>query len=102
MTTSLTSRRAVGLMSGTAMDGIDAAYIETDGVRGIERGLALTVPYDGSFRADLRTFMLTDPPKGSGGGLEAQLTDLHAQAVHTLLDRMGKSTRDLDLVGFHG
>ena len=45
---------AVGLMSGTSMDGIDAALIETDGEAVVWRGPALTHPYDADFRRDLR------------------------------------------------
>ena len=45
--------RALGLMSGTSMDGIDAALIETDGVDIVRTGAALTRDYDPSFRARL-------------------------------------------------
>ncbi len=39
----------IGLMSGTSLDGIDAAYIKTDGVQVEEFGLGLTVPYEPAF-----------------------------------------------------
>ena len=45
--------RAIGLMSGTSMDGIDVALIETDGENLIERLACLTLPYDAPFRSDL-------------------------------------------------
>ena len=48
MTTSL------GLMSGTSLDGIDAALIRTDGHRRVETGAHLTVPYEAGFRQRLR------------------------------------------------
>ncbi len=35
--------RAIGLMSGTSMDGIDVALIETDGEDVVERGPAHTL-----------------------------------------------------------
>ena len=35
--------RAIGLMSGTSMDGVDAAYVETDGERIGRIGPALTL-----------------------------------------------------------
>ena len=44
--------RAIGLMSGTSMDGIDVALIETDGENAVQRGPAHTVAYDGEFRSD--------------------------------------------------
>ena len=36
---------AIGLMSGTSMDGVDAALIWTDGVSAVRTGAALTVPF---------------------------------------------------------
>ena len=38
--------RAIGLMSGTSLDGVDAAWLETDGERVAAFGPALTLPYD--------------------------------------------------------
>ena len=37
--------RALGLMSGTSMDGIDVALIETDGANACQRGPARSYPY---------------------------------------------------------
>ena len=47
-------RRAIGLMSGTSLDGIDIAMIETDGEAVVRRLAADTQPYDDRFRAQLR------------------------------------------------
>ena len=41
---------AVGLMSGTSMDGIDVALVKSDGETIAEVGPALTLAYDDSFR----------------------------------------------------
>ena len=51
---------ALGLMSGTSLDGIDAAILRTDGDRVLAVGAAATVPYDHAFRER--------PPGGAGGG----------------------------------
>ena len=45
--------RAIGLMSGTSMDGIDVALIETDGEDTVGRGPSQTIAYDPAFRGRL-------------------------------------------------
>ncbi len=75
-------------MSGTSLDGIDAAIIDTDGERVKSFGPALTVPYADDFRARLRK-----------GDAERELTLLHAEAVKKLLGDYGGA---VDVIGFHG
>ena len=38
--------RAIGLMSGTSLDGVDAAWLDTDGESVRAFGPTLTIPYD--------------------------------------------------------
>ena len=90
---------AVGLMSGTSLDGIDAALLRTDGRGHVEAGAWLTLPYPEDFRARLRA---TLGGKGDVAGVERELTDLHADAVRALLAKAGLSAGAVDLVGFHG
>lgn len=91
--------RAIGLMSGTSLDGIDTAWIETDGERVTAFGPAATVLYNSALRADLRRILdlaPTLPPNDPFlRQVEAQLTREHALAV-TVLGRAA------DVVGFHG
>ncbi|MEQ1673357.1 MAG: anhydro-N-acetylmuramic acid kinase, partial [Hyphomicrobium sp.] len=42
--------RALGLMSGTSLDGIDVAMIETDGESQVVRGPAMTFAYEAEMR----------------------------------------------------
>ena len=90
---------ALGLMSGTSMDGIDAALIETDGEAQLKRVAFLTAPYDPQFRARLAAAV------GAGradGRFEQELTRRHAEAVTALLRDAGVAARDVALIGFHG
>lgn len=90
-------RRALGLMSGTSLDGIDVALIETDGQQRVAPGPALTVPYPADFRERLRGVL---GGVGSVGEVEAELTRLHAEAVAAFRARHPGGA--IDLVGFHG
>ena len=88
---------ALGLMSGTSLDGIDVAMIETDGVERVIPGPALTVPYPDEFRERLRGVLGEAGPVGE---IEAELTRLHAAAVEQFLAR--HQGLKIDLVGLHG
>jgi anhydro-N-acetylmuramic acid kinase len=91
--------RAVGLMSGTSLDGIDAALIETDGERISATGPAQTTPYDPAFRERLRAVLgRCDAP----AELERDLALAHVAAVENLLAAAKLSPAEVDVVGFHG
>jgi anhydro-N-acetylmuramic acid kinase len=93
---------AVGLMSGTSLDGIDAALLETDG-QGAVRPLAfVTIPYDSVFRAALRGLLGGEAEAEEVAGVERELTDRHAAAVDRLLAEAGVAPGDVALIGFHG
>lgn len=99
----------IGLMSGTSMDGVDAAMIHTDGVRVERLGPSLTVSYPEDVRARIRTGLDLAANHVKGGevpteiaSLETELTDWHAHAVEELLSMTGQKASEIDLVGFHG
>jgi anhydro-N-acetylmuramic acid kinase len=101
--------RAIGLMSGTSMDGIDVALIETDGESRVERGPAQTVAYDPRFKASLREAIATAatmPDRKSRPGslatVERDLTAHHANAVSVFLRQHDLKPGGIDVVGFHG
>jgi anhydro-N-acetylmuramic acid kinase len=89
--------RALGLMSGTSLDGIDVAALATDGERQVDVGPALTVPYADDFRERLRGAL---GGAGPAAEIEAQLTRLHAAAIGEF--RRRHPGPPIDLIGFHG
>ena len=94
---------ALGLMSGTSLDGIDAAIIRTDGERVFEFGPNTTVPYYAAFRARLRAVL--GATADGGGQLQSVVRDLtvkHASTVRFLLAENDMTVSDIDLIGFHG
>lgn len=90
---------AVGLMSGTSCDGIDAAIVRTDGERIESFGEALTVPYADSLHDRLRRLL---DGQGDEATVERDITLAHAEAVRSLLQAAGLQAGDIDVVGFHG
>jgi anhydro-N-acetylmuramic acid kinase len=93
---------ALGLMSGTSLDGIDAAVVETDGEGRIRPLGAVTVPYDPAMRERLRAALGSEARNPAIDALERDLTLRHARIVSDLADREGISTVQIGVVGFHG
>lgn len=100
---------ALGLMSGTSMDGIDVALVRTDGEHVIEHGPFRSFAYPDEFRARLRQGLIDAKPirkrsarPGSLKALEKELTERHVEAVGAFCREAGIAARDVDVVGFHG
>lgn len=100
---------ALGLMSGTSMDGVDAAILWTDGQKIDRTGTARTYPYSSELRELLEKGLddaarNPDPanPSDEMRHLEDMVTDFHGTVVADLLRRSGMQTSDIDVIGFHG
>jgi len=101
--------KVIGLMSGTSLDGIDAAILETDGEDIAIPGPALTVPYHVWTRAMLNEALKLAaetpayaPVPSEIAKAETLLTAAHADAVRALLEKANLAASDIAYVGFHG
>ncbi|WP_375266829.1 anhydro-N-acetylmuramic acid kinase, partial [Planktotalea sp.] len=84
--------KAVGLMSGTSLDGVDAAELVTDGEHIARFGASTYRAYSDTERATLRAAL----GKWPGDGLESALDVVQSAHVQVLQEFTP------ELVGFHG
>ncbi len=92
----------VGVMSGTSLDGADAALVDFSSE--VPRTLAFaTIPFSSALRDDILS--LSEPGKDSielAGRVSLELADIYARAVDAVLAGAGVSPRDVKAIGCHG
>lgn len=96
--------RAVGAISGTSMDAIDVAVLESDGHGAVRRLGGHAMAYPPPLRATLQA-VIADPARAESGDLaeiETAVTDAFAAAIRETLERLGVPAASIDLVGCHG
>ncbi|WP_103028442.1 anhydro-N-acetylmuramic acid kinase [Salinibacter altiplanensis] len=99
-------RLVVGLMSGTSLDGVDAALVQLDGSGTpltMEAEAFVHVPYAESLRALIRTTTVPDSSSIQDvARLDARIAEAYVEAVDRVLADGDAARADLDLVGAHG
>tara|TARA_X000000950_G_scaffold5308_2_gene5482 strand:- start:105 stop:1232 length:1128 start_codon:yes stop_codon:yes gene_type:complete len=97
---------ALGLMSGTSGDGVDASIISSDGITQYKEILNQYFEYDQKIYENLhnikeKIFKLEDLKKNRDeiNNLEKEITLFHAKIVNKVLELTDKK---IDFIGFHG
>lgn len=105
----MATMRAIGMMSGTSMDGVDVALVETDGEREARQGPFLSFEYSFSDRILLRDALeeakgITERDQRPGAVAEAEtmIDARHAEALGKFLADNKIDGSSIDVVGFHG
>jgi anhydro-N-acetylmuramic acid kinase len=101
--------RALGLMSGTSLDGVDVALIETDGENDVRRGPSMTIAYDRDARkrlasalAEARGLTERKARPASLAAIEREITERHADAIDAFIVKHAIKASEIDVIGFHG
>ena len=97
---------ALGLMSGTSMDGVDASIIKSDGHSKFDNVLDKYWEFDATLHKkliDLRNEIVTKDKLVKFSNelkiLERELTIFHSKIVNEIISNY---TGNIDLIGFHG
>ena len=101
---------AIGLMSGTSMDGIDAALLSTDGESHVEFGPVAFIPYPAAFRRQIergpRRRQGDRAPRRPAGraGRRWNAGSANAMPLPSTLccEAAPAEWREADVIGFHG
>ena len=101
-------RRVVGMMSGTSVDGVDAALVEISG--GLDGGapevklLAFSnTPFPPAVREGIFTLFRPETATvDKVGAMNVILGQIYAQAALAVIQKAGLTPAEVDLIGSHG
>jgi anhydro-N-acetylmuramic acid kinase len=100
---------AIGLMSGTSSDGIDASIIRSNGEDKLSLIGDYFYPYDKNTRFRIRKLkekikktLDLETNKNEIVNLEKVITVLHSKVIDLVLEKLKINKSEINLVGFHG
>ncbi|WP_226915745.1 anhydro-N-acetylmuramic acid kinase [Hymenobacter siberiensis] len=99
------SRRIIGLMSGTSLDGLDVALCHCEGHgAGLQTTLEhfTTLPYSAEFRQRLRAISQPTVALQDVAILNAEVARQHAEMVLVCLQSWQVAVAEVDLIASHG
>lgn len=99
-------RRVVGLMSGTSVDGIDAALVEITG-EPMDGNVKLVAFENKPFPEEVKGMIVSlfDTKHANVeqlGYMNVLLGELYAKAVFSVVEKAGLQISDIDIIGSHG
>jgi anhydro-N-acetylmuramic acid kinase len=89
-------------MSGTSVDGVDVALIETDGEQVKSFGPFVTVSYADDVRQRIRSAFGAERPNEATAAAEQAVTAAHVAAIKRWSQESSVALSTVDVVGFHG
>lgn len=100
------SRIIIGLMSGTSLDGVDAAIVRVDG-QGLETKAELirytAIPYDDTLREKLKELCsIEHSDVAKVCGMNFYMAEVFAEAARKAVAEAGMTMDDIDLISSHG
>ncbi len=103
------SKIALGLMSGTSLDGVDAAFLKTDGEHIIQFGPRILKPYSSRHKRALESatqaalrWQFSGASPNSFAEVETIIHETHLDAVKSLCAQAPDWASRLDIIGLHG
>lgn len=97
---------AIGLMSGTSMDGVDAALLyarfNAQGAEIVSLGAHLEIAFDAELRGEITAVLGAEKPSVQTCSVEEKLGVYYVLAVEKLLEQAQLTAADVDLIGLHG
>jgi anhydro-N-acetylmuramic acid kinase len=93
---------AIGLMSGTSLDGVDAALVRTDGESLVEPGPWVTTAYPSQLRDGIRALLGKTERDEAVANIERALTQYNTATINKLLEKNSVTYSKINIIGFHG